>query len=161
MRWTRALTLPVLAVMVIACGGPGTDGGDGGNGGNGSEESQAGAPDPDEGNGGNGGNGGDPGDLEELANDLEPPNATESTRMTASGALIVGWTSSDSIDSLESFYDNKINELGLNLVGKSSAGGAHSWIIGDEDGSGPQGAITIGDDGSGGSTVSLTLGFQS
>lgn len=154
MRWTRALTLPVLAVLVIGCGAPGTDGG---NGGNGSEESQAGAPDPD---GGNDGNGGDPGDLEQLANDLEPPNATETTRMNANEALIVAWTSTDSVDSLESFYDDKIDQLGINLIGKSSAQGGHTWVIGNEDGSGPQGGVTVAEDGSGGTAISVTLGFQ-
>lgn len=160
MRWTRALTLPAVAVMLIACGGPGTDGGNGGNGGNGSDESQAGAPDPG-GNDGNGGSGGDQGDLEQLADDLEPPNSTETTRMSANEAFIISWTSTDSVDSLESFYDDKIGQLGINLLGKSSVQGAHTWVIGNEDGSGPQGGITVGEDGSGGTVISITLGFQS
>lgn len=158
MRWARALVLPVLAVTVIACGGPATDGG---NGGNGSEESQAGAPDPDGGNDGDGGNGGDQGDLEQLADDLKPPNSTEITRMSANEAFIISWSSTDSVDSLESFYDDKIGQLGVNLLGKSSAQGGHTWVIGNEDGSGPQGGVTVAEDGSGGTVISVTLGFQS
>jgi hypothetical protein len=159
MRWTRVLMLPVLAIMVVACGGSGgsdSGGGNGGNGGNGSEESQA-ETQPDE---GNGGGGEDAGDRPQLAGDLEPPNATETTRMSADGGFIISWRSSESVDSLESFYDDKIAELGINLLGKQSVEGAHTWIFGDEDGSGPQGGVTVTEDGSGGSLASVTIASQ-
>jgi hypothetical protein len=160
MRWTRVLMLAVLALLVVACGGSGGGnggGGDGGDGGNGSEETQAEAPQPDE---GNGGGGEDAGDRPQLAGDLEPPNATETTRMSADGGFIISWRSSESVDSLESFYDDKIAELGLNVLGKQSVEGAHTWIFGDEDGSGPQGGVTVTEDGSGGSLASVTIASQ-
>ncbi|HEX9635287.1 MAG TPA: hypothetical protein VGB34_07400 [Candidatus Limnocylindria bacterium] len=139
--------------MVIACGSPAASEGGGGNG---SEESDTPAASVD---GGGGGNGGDGGDVDQLANDLVPPNSTEASRFEAEGSLLVGYTSTDSVDSLKSYYENKFNELGVNVIGTSSAGNTHTFVIGNEDGSGVQGGVTVAADENAGNTiVQITLG---
>ena len=109
MRWARLLVLPVLVVLLVACGGsPGTSTDDNGNG-NGNGESTN--PDvtataeasKDDGNGT-----GNDGDVEQLAADLVPPNSTETTRTVASGVVFAGYESTDSPDSLKSYYEGKI-----------------------------------------------------
>jgi hypothetical protein len=49
--------------------------------------------------------------------------------------------------------------MGLNVLQTTSIQGTYGWVFGNEDGSGTSGALTIGpDSGSGGTSVSLTLG---
>jgi len=155
MRWSRALILPVLAVLIIACGSPATS--EGGGGGNGSEESDTPAASAD----GGSGNGGSSGDVDQLANDLVPPNSSEVSRIEAEGTLLVGYTSTDSVDSLKSYYEGKFNDLGVNVIGTSSAGTTHTFVIGNEDGSGVQGGVTVAADENAGNTlVQITLGVS-
>jgi hypothetical protein len=154
MRWVRALVLPVLAVTVIACSAPTPDTGNG----NGSQESDTPQASTDDGGGDGGGGGGSQGDVEQLAEQLKPPNSTESSRFTTAEGISVGYGSTDSTDSLKSYYEGKFDDLGINLIGTSSASGSHTFVIGDEDGSGIQGGVSVIDDGSGASIVSITLG---
>lgn len=158
MRWVRALVLPVLAVTVIACSAPTPDTGNG----NGSQESDTPQASTDDGggDGGGGGGGGSQGDVEQLAEQLKPPNSTESSRFTTAEGISVGYGSTDSTDSLKSYYEGKFDDLGINLIGTSSASGSHTFVIGDADGSGIQGGVSVIDDGSGGSIVSITIGFN-
>jgi hypothetical protein len=156
MRWVRALVLPVLAVTVIACSAPTPDTGNG----NGSQESDTPQASTDDGGGDGGGGGGSQGDVEQLAEQLKPPNSTESSRFTTAEGISVGYGSTDSTDSLKSYYEGKFDDLGINLIGTSSASGSHTFVIGDEDGSGIQGGVSVIDDGSGGSIVSITIGFN-
>jgi len=156
MRCARALILPALAILVIACSSPSPSNGGGG----GSEESDnptATATATSDGGGGGGGGAG--GDVDQLAEDLVPPNSSEQSRISSQGTLIVSYTSTDSADSLNSYYENKFDELGVNVIGTSSAGATTTYVIGNEDGSGVQGGVTVaGDESSGGTIVQLTLG---
>ena len=83
MRWSRALTLPVLLALLVACSGPAASQSTGG-----TEQSDNptptagastdGAPSATEG-------GGAGGDLDALVEKLTPPNSTESSRVSQSG----------------------------------------------------------------------------
>jgi hypothetical protein len=162
MRWTRLLVLPVLVVLLVACGGaPGTSADDNGNG-NGNGESTN--PDvtataeasKDDGNG----NGGD---VEELAADLVPPNSTETTRTVASGVVFAGYESTDSADSLKSYYEGKIASAGMVIISTTSTSGTYGFIFAEDDqGSGFGGSIAIAPSSSGGSgsTVVVTVALS-
>jgi hypothetical protein len=162
MRWTRLLVLPVLVVLLVACGGsPGTSTDDNGNG-NGNGESTN--PDvtataeasKDDGNG----NGGD---VEELAADLVPPNSTETTRTVASGVVFAGYESTDSPDSLKSYYEGKIASAGMVIISTTSTSGTYGFIFAEDDqGSGFGGSIAIAPSSSGGSgsTVVVTVALS-
>ena len=162
MRWTRLLVLPVLVVLLVACGGsPGTSTDDNGNG-NGNGESTN--PDvtataeasKDDGNG----NGGD---VEELAADLVPPNSTETTRTVASGVVFAGYESTDSADSLKSYYEGKIASAGMVIISTTSTSGTYGFIFAEDDqGSGFGGSIAIAPSSSGGSgsTVVVTVALS-
>jgi hypothetical protein len=161
----RSARVPVIAVALIlilaACNAPSsTDGG----GGDDSTESSSATVDeasnptatedtPDTGGGGGGG------DLGALADELAPPNGDEQARFNADGGVIVNWLSSDDVESVKSYYDGQLSSMGLNVLQTTSIQGTYGWVFGNEDGSGTSGALTIGpDSGSGGTSVSLTLG---
>jgi hypothetical protein len=162
----RSARVPVIAVALIlllaACNAPsGSDGG----GGNDATESSSATVDeasnptatedtPDTGGGAGGG-----GDLGALADELAPPNGNEQARFNADGGVIVNWLSSDDVESVKSYYDGQLSSMGLNVLQTTSIQGTYGWVFGNEDGSGTSGALTIGpDSGSGGTSVSLTLG---
>jgi hypothetical protein len=107
-----------------------------------------------------GGTGSD--DIDQIASDLTPPNSSETGRYSASGALIVAWSSTDSVDSLKSYYDGKLGSLNLNVLSTTDVQGTHGWVFGNEDNSGVSGALTISPDTSSGgaTTVSLTIGLN-
>jgi hypothetical protein len=157
------MLLPVLllAMLVAACGGgPGasTDG----NGGNGGEESQGAeataTPESEESqdDGGNGGNGGD---VDAVADGLVPPNSTELSRTTAGGAVVVGYESTDSPESLQGFYEDAIADTGMEVFSTTSAGGAFGWVFAESEGSSFGGSVTVApsNTNTGGSTVVITV----
>jgi hypothetical protein len=169
MQWVRLLAFSILMALVIACGGGDSGGEDGDNGGSdGGGASNATAAATSDGGGGNsggggggntgGGGGGLEGDFDDVAERLEPPNSTESSRFATSDGLVVGWESSDSVDSLKEHYDDAIADADLNVIGTSSAAGTHSWFLGNEDGTGLGASVSIAPSGSGsGSTVGITV----
>ena len=168
MRWSRTLVLPVLLLLLLAaCGGPGATDGNGNGNGNGGDESQAeatAAPESEEseddgGNGGNGGNGGFDGDLEQLAEDLTPPNSTESSRTEAGGVIFLLWESTDSPEDLDEWYEDAIADVGLEVFSRTAAAGSFSYIFGIEEGSNFGGVVSIAPTGTGsGSAVGLQIG---
>ena len=169
MRWSRSMLLPaaLLALLLAACGGStASSGGNGGNGGDESqaaqsqEESEAAEPTPEESeDGGNGGPGGAFDDLDQLADDLTPPNSSETSRTEAGTVLFITWESSDSPEDLEGFYEDAIADTGLGIFSRTSAEGSFSWIFGIEEGSNAGGVLSVspGGDGSG-SLVALQIG---
>lgn len=163
MQWSRFMLLPVLlvALLLAACGGPGasTDG----NGGGESQVAEAtDTPEPEgsEGNGGSGGNGGFEGDLGQLAEDLTPPNSSETSRTEVSGVIFLTWESTDSPEDLAGFYEDAIADAGMDVFSRTSAGGAFSYIFGIEEGSNFGGVVSIAPTGtdSGESGVGLQIG---
>jgi len=127
-----------VALLLAACGGPGasTDG--------------------------NGGNGGFEGDLEQLAEDLTPPNSTETSRTEVSGVILT-WESSDSPEDLADFYEDAIADAGMDVFSRTSAGGSFSYIFGIEEGSSFGGVVSIAptETDGGGSGVGLQIGESS
>jgi hypothetical protein len=159
--------LPVLLLLLLAaCGGPAaTDGNGNGNGGDESQAEATATPEAEEseddgGNGGNGGNGGFDGDLEQLAEDLTPPNATETSRTTAGGIIFITWESTDSPEDVADWYEDAIADQGMGIFSRTQASGSFSFIFGIEEGSDFGGIVSIAPSGTGGdgSQVGLQIG---
>jgi hypothetical protein len=148
MRWSRALILPVLAVLIIACGAPATSEGGGGNG---SEESDTPAASVD-GGGGNGG-GGSAEDAERVAADLVPPNSTETSRTVASGTVFATYESTDSIESLVSFYESEIPGTGMQIISTTNSQGGTSWLFAVDEQASFGGAVSVFPSGTGSGTA--------
>jgi hypothetical protein len=160
MRLARAFLLPVLAILIISCSSPAATTGDGD--GNGSQESvapEATVAGEDGGGGGGEGGGGGDADIEQIAEGLTPPNSSETSRTTAGGVIFVTYTSTDSPDTLKSFYENAISETGWPVISTTSAEGSHSWIFAESETSSNAGVVSVGPgtDGSG-STVAIQVG---
>jgi len=160
MRWSRYLLALALAMLVVACGSPAaTDGGDG-NGGDGSQESE---PAETSGDGDGGDGGGDTGsgslDLDRTFEILTPPNSTELSKTSAQGVIFAAWESDESFESLRSFYEDAIDEAGLQIFSTTEAQGGVAWAVAESEGSSFGGAISIfpASDGSG-SQISVTIG---
>ena len=159
MRWSRTFVAPFLIVVAVACSSPGGD--TGGDGGNGSEPTDA--PEPtaaaDDGSGGGGGGGTGSVDLDAAFETLTPPNSSETTKTAAEGIIFAVFESTDSIDSLRSFYEGAIAEAGLQIFSTTEAQGGYSWTIAESEGSSFGGAVSIYPSGSGsGTAVSVTIG---
>ena len=154
MRWTSALAL-FLALMLAACGGGSGSNGDGDA--DGDATPTAAETDGGDGDGDGDGNGGSSGDLDELAEDLTPPNSTETSRTTAGGFIFLTFTSTDSPDDLQSFYEQAIEDTGLEVLSTTTAGGTYSWIFGETDGVNGVVSVSAGPDGTG-SQVGIQVG---
>jgi hypothetical protein len=142
----------------VACGAPAASTGDGGNGnGNGSEPSEAAQPSTD-GGGGDGGGTGTAEDAEQVAADLVPPNSTETSRTVASGTVVATYESTDSVESLVSFYEDKIPDTGMQIFSTSSAQGGTSWLFAVDEEASLGGAVSVFPSGSGsGTSVSIQV----
>lgn len=98
-------------------------------------------------------------DMESLAEDLEPEGAKESVRFAAEGGFTIAWETSKSLDDLKDFYDDRLDDLDINVQGKLDLPDSHTWIIGRADGKGIQGTVTLskGSSSGDGSLVSVAL----
>ena len=156
MRLARALVLPVMVIAVAACGSSGgTDAA-------GSTQPSVDAPaspspadaspaaSQDDGGAG-ASSGGGAGDLSGVADQLVPPNASETSKTTASGVIFVTYSSSESPDSLKSFYESAIGKIGWHTLSTTSAEGSYSWVISPDASGNAAGSITVAPDASGGS----------
>jgi hypothetical protein len=159
MLLTRALSLAVLMVLVVACGGgPGASQSSAD-----SEQSTAADPStaasedagasatPASGNGG---------DVEGVAEALIPPNSTEVSKTVAEGVSFIIYESTDSIESLQSHYEGAIPAAGMQIISTSTAGGNVSIVFAEDTGSTFGGAVSIfpSSSGTGGSGVQVTVG---
>ena len=166
MRWSRALTaFALMTLFVAACGSPAAS--NGGNGdGNGTEQSEPAEASQDDGGGGGGGGdsggggGGGSDDAAQAFETLTPPNANELTKTEAGGVIFAAFDTTDSIDSLTSFYEDAFSDLGLQIISTTEAQGGISWIFGNDDSASTfGGAISVfpASDGSG-TQVSVQVG---
>jgi hypothetical protein len=159
----------LLVLVIAACGGQpsGSSGGDGdGDGGS----STAPAASQDDGNGGGDGDGdgdgdgngggGNAGDAESAYQRLTPPNSEEVTKTTSQGVIFAALTTSESTDSLISFYEDAFSDLGLQILTTTESSGATSWFVGtDENATEFGGVITIvPNTEGGGAQVSIQIG---
>ena len=161
MRWSRALiALALLTLFVAACSSPAASNG-GNGGGDDSEQSEPAETSQDDGGGDGGGGGGSgSGDADQAFETLTPPNSTELTKTSAGGVIFAAFDTTESIDSLTSFYEDAISDAGLRILTTTESGGGISWIIGnDENASTFGGAISVfpASDGSG-TQVSVQVG---
>lgn len=163
MRWVRLVVLPVLVALLVACGGGDGDGGGEGSSGGGNDTStsnsggSAGGGGSSASGGSTGGGGSLPEDFDEIADRLEPPNASETSRFSTSDGLVIGWESSDSVESLKSHYDDAIEDAGFNVLATTSISGTHQWLIGDEDGDGYAASVSVAPNSGSGSIVGITV----
>jgi hypothetical protein len=170
MRLARALVLLIMVFALAACGSSSAS-----NDASGSSAPSAAAPSaapaspspdaasPEASQGGSGGGasaGGGGGDLSAVADQLVPPNSSETSKTTASGVIFVTYSSTDSPDSLKGFYEGAIGDIGWTTVSTTSTEGAYSWIISPDAGTTVAGSITVAPDssGGGGSQVLIQLG---
>jgi hypothetical protein len=160
MRRAHSLVPAALLMLLVACNGPGSSAS--ASSGGGDQQSDSGAASASASASASSGGGGGSDDLATIATNLAPPNSTESGRYSASGALVVTWSSTDSVDSLKSYYDGKLSSLGLGVLSTTDVQGTHGWVFGNADNSGVSGALTLApDSASGGATlVSLTVGVN-
>jgi hypothetical protein len=110
-------------------------------------------PSPGESNGSGGG------DLQALADALKPPNSTQTFNSNSSGVILTIYTSTDSADSLKSFYESAITGAGLKIISTStdSATNSVAIIFAKDDNSSFGGAIGLGPDQSGGSGTNVSV----
>ena len=166
MRWSRTLVAPALMVLLVACGGAGGSAGAGDGNGDGQSESaqsqapEAMAPATNDDGGGGGDDGGGTGsvDLDGVYDTLTPPNATETSKTSADGIIFAILESSDSIDSLKSFYEGAIPDAGLEIFSTTEAQGGFAWTVAESEASDFGGAVSIYPSGTGSTIVSVTIG---
>ena len=144
MRWSLAIMAALLVLVVAACGGQPAassgngDGGDGGDGGS----STAPAASQDDGDDGDGGDGDVTGSVQDIYDQLIPPNSTETTITTAGGAIVGGYTTTDSLDSIVSFYESAIPDTGMEIFSTTNAQGGTAWLFAESEGSAFGGSVS-------------------
>jgi hypothetical protein len=154
-RLLAPLIVTVVAVALAACGGnsPSASNAGGDNG-------PSSAANPSSAAASNAGNQGGTTDLQSLANDLKPPNASQTANLSTATTIVVTYTTSDSIASLKSFYDKALADAGLTVMGTTDAGGAFTWIV-TNGANTLGGTVTAAPDTSGsGSSVSVAIGSE-
>jgi len=163
-------TLGIVLLLLAACGGSGsaatqqpgggttTTSGGGGGGGAATEmpvETEAPAATAASGGGGGGGSGSD--DVEAVANQLIPPNSTEQSKTTAEGTWFAIYLSTDSVDSLKSYYQNAIANAGQKIFSTTTIQGGVSYVFAKDESGGFGGSINIYPNGDGKTAVQVTV----
>ncbi len=100
-------------------------------------------------------------DLNSLVDALKPPNSTQTTRTDANGGVFIGWESTDSVDSLKSFYEDAIPKTGMKIFSTSNTSGTYVWVFAVADGSTHGGSETITPSTSGGNGTTVVLTAKS
>jgi hypothetical protein len=162
----RAIAALLLAGLVAACGssaatGPGSASADVA----GSDQAAVSQPvevTPDAGGdtsgGGTGAGTGSSVDIERVATALVPPNSTEITRTTATDTWFVVYETTDSIDSLKSFYEDAIPKTGLNVISTTTVNGGVSWTMSSDDNGTFGGAVNVYPSSDGKNAVQVVVG---
>ncbi len=109
------------------------------------------------------GSGSGTGSAEEAAavgDQLKPPNSSETSKTTTEGYWYAVYHSTDSPDSLKSFYEGQIPKAGLKIISTTSASGSYVWVVARDETGSFGGSVTVGPaaDGSGGSDVIVGIG---
>jgi hypothetical protein len=107
--------------------------------------------------GGGGGGGGSNLDVETTGKALVPPNSTEITKTTAEDTWFVAYTSTDSIDSLKSYYEGAIARAGLKIFSTTTVSGGISYVIATDENGSFGGAVNIYPNGDGTVSVQITI----
>ncbi len=154
----------LVALLVVGCGGSAASSApaDAGNGTGAAATADAGS------GSGNGAaatadSGSGTGSAEEAAavgDQLKPPNSSETSKTTTEGYWYAVYHSTDSPDSLKSFYEGQIPKAGLKIISTTSASGSYVWVVARDETGSFGGSVTVGPaaDGSGGSDVIVGIG---
>ena len=107
--------------------------------------------------GGGGGGGGAGGDVEAVANALVPPNSTEIQKTTAQDTWFAIYESTDSVDSLKSFYQGAITGVGQQIISTTTIQGGVSYVFAKDSSGGFGGSVNIYPSGDGKTAVQVTV----
>jgi hypothetical protein len=101
--------------------------------------------------------------VESLAAALVPPNSTEVSNTSAEGISFIIYESTDSVESLQSFYESAIPAAGMEIISTTTTGGNVGLVFAESEGSLFGGAVNIfpSSTGGGGSGVQVTVGDSS
>jgi hypothetical protein len=138
------MLLGVLLIVLAACGGGGpgssvaeSTGGEPSTAASASEPAASTAETPDDG-------GPAPTSIEELEDELVPPNSTQISRTETPQGVLVAYESTDIVPDLKAYYARKIADLGMTVITTNEA--ANTWAIAfgtDETGTGLGGTIAV------------------
>jgi hypothetical protein len=99
-------------------------------------------------------------DLDHLEDELTPPDSSETSRFDVPNGVVISYSTSASMDDLRSFYQDKLADLGLEIISTSDAGdNGVAWLFGDTAGGTFGGNVTLSP-GGGSTTVVVTLGQE-
>jgi hypothetical protein len=142
------------ALLVTACGGAAATQQPAGGGGGGTATEVPAATEA----GGGGGGGGSGPDVEAVGNALVPPNSTEVSKTSAEGTWFVIYESTDSVDSLKTFYEDAVPKTGLKIFSTTTLQGGVSYVIATDESGSFGGAVNIFPSGDGKTAVQVTVG---
>ena len=157
----RALALPALMVLVVACGGPAASQSSAGSEtsndpGTSAAASTGGEASAEASTGGGGG-----GDYGAVAESLIPPNSTEVTKTTPPGYSFIIYDSTDSVEALTSYYESAIPAAGMTIFSTTNNGGQVAWVFADSEGSTFGGSVSLYPSGTPNHTaVSVAVGSE-
>jgi len=161
-------TLGIVLLLLAACGGSGsaatqqpgggtTTTSGGGGGGSATEmPPETEAPAATAASGGGGSSGGSD-EVEAVANQLIPPNSTEQSKTTAEGTWFAIYLSTDSVDSLKSYYQSAIANAGQKIFSTTTIQGGVSYVFAKDESGGFGGSINIYPNGDGKTAVQVTV----
>jgi len=161
-RTARSASAALLVLgLVAACGGaaPKETEQPGSTAGSGSDSTPAAVATSDNGGGGGGGGtgGGANPDVDAAAQALVPPNSTEVQKTSASGTFFGIYSSTDSIDSLKSYYQNTITKAGFKIISTTTVSGGVSFVFATDDSGTYGGAVNVYPSGDGAAAVQVTV----
>ena len=96
-------------------------------------------------------------DVEAVARALVPPNSTEVSKTTAPDTWFVIYETTESIDSLRSFYESAIPGAGLTVVSTTTANGGVSWAMATDESGTFGGAVSVFPSGDGKNVIEAQL----
>jgi hypothetical protein len=136
------MLLGVLLVVLAACGGPAASSAEStavepSTAASASEPAASMAESPDDG-------GPAPTSIEELEDELVPPNSNQLTRTETPQGVLVAYESTDIVPDLKAYYAQKIAELGMTVITTNEA--ANTWAVAfgtDNTGTGLGGTVAI------------------
>lgn len=70
-------------------------------------------------------------DLDRLEDELTPPDSSETSRSDVPGGTVISYETSASMDDLRSFYLDKFEELGLEILTSDAGDSGVSWVFGE------------------------------
>ena len=142
MRSLRTPLLGVLLLALAACGGPASASPIESTGGEPSVAATASPPGESASETADSG-GPAPSSIEDLEDELVPPNSTQLSRQEVAQGVVVAYTSTDSVGDLRSYYIGKIAELNLTVITTQEAANTVTVAFGTDASGGLGGTISL------------------